>query len=77
MCSSLKRRDREREIAKPERERERELLEVRREVSMARAWRARSWEESSLTSGVRNGFSDVMAVDLVLLEMCSAHEQNF
>ena len=43
---------------------------------MARAWRARSWAESSLTSGVRNGFSDLVAVDLHCLEMCSARKTS-
>ena len=39
---------------------------------MARACRARSWVESSFTSGVRNGFSVVMAVAVHFLEMFSA-----
>ena len=38
---------------------------------MARACRARSWVESSFTSGVRNGFSAFAVVAVHLLEMCS------
>ena len=38
---------------------------------MARACRARSWVESSFTSGVRNGFSAIAVVAVHLLEMCS------
>ena len=38
---------------------------------MARACRARSWVESSLTSGVRNGFSVSVAVAFAFFAMCS------